>query len=223
APMNLVDGRDEPPWAPFGPPPGGNQDCSMPNRRPAESDRYTREPKGRIPASRGRKAGGQATRAHCWQPQSPWGRHLDLAIEGGAQKGHRLKIPRLHATTAKELLSLDRRRFIAGAAAAGAVLLGPATASAGMWEMLQWKKRYEACSNGNPIRCLRSPDCYNVLVAFIQAQLWTVWQGPPADSPHAIAGDIIHFIRHLDYPLQRGACLALLQIDYYAWRQTEHH
>lgn len=74
----------------------------------------------------------------------------------------------------------------------------------------------------DPIGALQTKK-FPILVAFLEAQMHSLWCGPLGDSPHEAACDFIRFVSHLPERLQQGVCYALTWFDFYSLRKTHHH
>ncbi len=111
---------------------------------------------------------------------------------------------------------LSRRGFLGGSVATS-LALATGEAWGGILDGL-FKSRF-CCDGPNPLGCLRK-NHYDVLLAFVEAQLYSLWCGPPADTPHAVADDILRFLSALDRIYQVGACGLMNLIDLYALRHT---
>lgn len=106
-----------------------------------------------------------------------------------------------------------RREFLFGA---GAIWMGLGT---GASRSLGARMNASCCEGENPVACIRNHQ-WDVLVAFVEAQLASLWNGPPADDPAAVAEDVIRYVEHLDHKFQRGFRLALTVINLYSVRYT---
>ncbi len=101
----------------------------------------------------------------------------------------------------------DRRTFVAGALLGGVGLRG----------LLQLRDEIECCRQGDPLCCIRSHN-RDVLVAVVEAQLCSIWQGPPADDAQIITEEVLRFVATLDRMAQKGLCAALVFINFHSKR-----
>ena len=77
------------------------------------------------------------------------------------------------------------------------------------------------CTGDQPVACIRHHK-RDILTAFIEAQMYALWCGPPADDAHAVTEEMICFVDHLEPHLQKGFCLVLTWIHWYSLRHTGH-
>lgn len=105
----------------------------------------------------------------------------------------------------------NRRQLLRAAtvgSAAFAVDPSIAVAEGGSWS---------CCDGDDPVGCIRAHK-FEVLVAFVCAQLHSLWGGPPGDSSAAVADAVLQYVEYLDHPLQRGVCGTLTWINFYSIR-----
>jgi len=108
---------------------------------------------------------------------------------------------------------LNRRTFLAGAAVGSLGILNPPAYAETLRDVLF------CCSGSDPIGCLRRRS-YRVLVAFVETQLVSLWNGQPQDSAVAITEDLLRYTEHLERLYQVGICGALALIGIYSRQQT---
>lgn len=73
---------------------------------------------------------------------------------------------------------------------------------------------------GDPIGALCG-KLFPTLVAFLEAQMQSLWCGPPGDCPREVARDYIRYVSHLPKQLQQGIVYSFIWFDLYALRH-EH-
>jgi choline dehydrogenase-like flavoprotein len=111
-------------------------------------------------------------------------------------------------------VQLDRREFLVGALAGslGLGLLSGQTAEA--------RERGRGCCSGSdPLACIRNHR-FDAMAAFFEAQLCSLWDGPPGDTGHAVGEDALEYIRYLPRPLQQGFCAGLGWLNFYSMAHT---
>lgn len=109
-----------------------------------------------------------------------------------------------------DLSSLEhfgRRDFIRGIGAAG---------------LLPFAFGGEKASDGLPVQPLRpaQTDRFDVLVAIVGAQIDSLWCGTQGDNACEVARDVLTYASHLPRRLQQGISVALLWLDWYAFKHT---
>lgn len=109
----------------------------------------------------------------------------------------------------------NRRVFLEAATAAAAGLALPGGAAA----QERSEPIFSCCTGNDPIGCIRRTK-FDVLAAFVEAQLVALWSGPPGDSPAAVADDVLRYATALPQELQRGLCGALTYINLYSLRTS---
>jgi choline dehydrogenase-like flavoprotein len=118
---------------------------------------------------------------------------------------------------------LNRRTFLAGAAAGSLSLLNvPAFADSPRDALF-------CCGGSDPIACLRRRQ-YRVLVAFVETQLTSLWNGGstdvaevrPQECAVAVTEDILKYAEHLEYVYRAGICGAVALVAFYSHQQTGH-
>lgn len=109
----------------------------------------------------------------------------------------------------------QRREFLLGAAAGASLVGGSPLCADESGSGLQ----LSCCTGDDPVGCIREKK-FDILTAFVEAQLYALWCGPPGDDPQAIANDFLHFVAHLELELQRGVCGALTFINAQSFRRA---
>lgn len=106
-------------------------------------------------------------------------------------------------------LRMPRRSFLVGSTAALASPVVSQSASANP----------VCCIGDNPVGCIRGSSKFKVLVALLEAQLESLWCGPPGDHPVSVADDVLRYAEHLETRYQQGVCAMLLWLDIYSLRR----
>lgn len=75
------------------------------------------------------------------------------------------------------------------------------------------------CSGGDPLSCIRSHR-FDAMEAFFEAQLYSLWNGPPADSAYEVTLDALDFMRYVPYWFQRDLCNGLAWLNFYSFVHT---
>ncbi len=99
---------------------------------------------------------------------------------------------------------LSRRGFLASGIASLFTLSQSAKTHAGMLDI--------TCASDFPLRCILEKK-RDTLEAFIETQLWCLWNGCPNESVSEIADDLMHFLWHLPKIAHQAICLTLSSIE----------
>jgi choline dehydrogenase-like flavoprotein len=105
-----------------------------------------------------------------------------------------------------------RRQFLAGTLACS-VGLGLAGGPAEAGENLL------CCSGSNPLSAVRGAR-FEALAAFFEAQLYSLFDGPPRDSSVEVANDALDFVRCLPRGMQSILCNGLAWLNFYSTLHT---
>ncbi|MBW3595753.1 MAG: GMC family oxidoreductase N-terminal domain-containing protein, partial [Planctomycetes bacterium] len=127
------------------------------------------------------------------------------------RKSRRLRLDDLAAGDAR----VDRRAFLLGGAAGSAGIVLPGTSSAEE----QKESLFSCCTGSDPLGCIRRTK-FDVLVAFVEAQLYALWRCPPAESATEVAADVLRYAGFLKPDFQKGICGALTYINLYSLRKA---
>lgn len=104
----------------------------------------------------------------------------------------------------RSVFRLSRRGFL-GSSISSVFALSQATkAPAGMLDI--------TCTSDFPLRCILEKK-RDTLEAFIESQLWCLWNGCPQERSADIADDLVHFLWHLPKIAHQAICLTLTSIE----------